>query len=162
MQQGTDVDQDSSDPATDSFRAFYEHEFELQVRRAGLVLNSPTEAADVVHDAFVAVWQRWGEVDDPGRYLNRCVINSCRTAARRSNTHDRALKRLQPLVEHQTPGDVLWDALQALDFDQRAPIVLRYYGRLDNQEIAAALDWPYGSVGPRITKGLRTLRKAMR
>lgn len=158
----THVDTGHEEPALASFRVFYDREFAQQVRRVELILNSNTEAADVVHDAFLSVWQRWDNVVDPGKYLNRCVVNACRTVERRRGTHDRAVRSLRPLVEHHSPGDILWDALQALDFDQRAPIVLRYYGGLDNKEIAAALGWPYGSVGPRITKGLRTLRKALK
>lgn len=83
-------------------------------------------------------------------------------ARRPANTNRRAsLQRLAPLSEQIDQVDTMWDAVSRLPFDQRAPLVLRYYGQLTNKEIAHALDWPEGSVGPRITKGLRQLRKAM-
>lgn len=144
------------------FREFYEAEFGPQVRRAGLILASTALADDVVQDAFVAVWKRWSELNDPGQYLNRCVMNGSRSVARHNDAGERALRRLRPLTEDEGPVDDLWDALGALGFEERAPIVLRYYGRLSNHEIADALGWPYGSVGPRITKGLRKLRTALR
>lgn len=144
------------------FRAFYEREFEVQIRRAGLVLDSSAAAFDVVQDAFIAVWQRWDDLRDPHPYLTRCVMNGCRSVARHQRVREQAIERLQPLAHGEQPTELLSDALAALDFRERAPLVLRYYGRLGNREIAAALGWPEGSVGPRISKGLRTLRKAIR
>lgn len=144
-----------------AFQAFYEQEFGAQVRRAGLVLGSSAAAFDVVQDAFVAVWQRWDELRDPNPYLARCVMNGCRSVARHQRVREQAVARLQPLALGEPPTELLSDALAALDFRERAPLVLRYYGQLGNREIAAALGWPEGSVGPRISKGLRKLRKAL-
>ena len=143
------------------FQAFYQREFAEQTRRAGLIVGSKSVAADVVQDAMVAIWQRWGDLRDPGPYLNRCVLNGCRRNAQRTRTGERALQLLTPQLEQTDQTDTMWDAVGHLPFDQRAPLVLRYYGQLTNKEIAHALDWPEGSVGPRITKGLRTLRKAL-
>ena len=130
-----------------AFRAFYEREFEGQVRRAGLVLGSSAGAFDVVQDAFVAVWQRWDRLRDPLPYLSRCVMNGCHSAARHQRVRDRVIGELRPLAVAEPPPDPLWDALASLDFNERAPLVLRYYCRLGNREIAAALGWPEGSVG---------------
>ena len=143
------------------FITFYEREFAEQTRRAGLIVGSKSAAADVVQDAMIAIWQRWGGVQDPGPYLNRCVLNGCRRSARRVRTGERALQLLRPQAHQEDEIDTMWDALRQLPFDQRAPLVLRYYGQLTTSEIADALDWPEGSVGPRISKGLRQLRKAM-
>ncbi len=147
------------DPA--GFRSFYQREFPAQVRRAGLILGRRDLAADVVQEAFVSVWTRWDDLDDPAPYLSRSVMNGCRSAARREGAGVRARRKLEPLGAPVEDPDPLWDALGALDFQQRAPLVLRYYARMTNPEIASTLGWPTGSVGPRITKGLRALRKAL-
>ncbi|MEZ5379674.1 MAG: sigma factor-like helix-turn-helix DNA-binding protein [Acidimicrobiales bacterium] len=144
-----------------AFRAFYEKEFTEQTRRAGLIVGSKTAAADVVQDAMIAIWQRWGDLQDPGPYLNRCVLNGCKRTAQRTRTGERALSLLPPRPNPDGQIDTMWDAVAQLPFDLRAPVVLRFYGQLSNKEIAHALDWPEGSVGPRITQALRQLRKAV-
>lgn len=54
------------------------------------------------------------------------------------------------------------DAVQRLPFNQRAAIVLRYYHRMTEREIAAALGCRSGSVGPWLHRGLRRLREELR
>jgi RNA polymerase sigma factor (sigma-70 family) len=141
------------------FAAFYERELPVQVRRACLLTGDPDTGHDLVHDAFVAVYQRWGRLEDPGPYLATAVLNRCRDHARRASTAER---RLPLLVERGQPGDeVLWDALQALPFNHRAALVLRFYHQLPEREIADLLGCRPGSVGPWIQRGLRALRKAL-
>jgi RNA polymerase sigma factor (sigma-70 family) len=141
------------------FAGFYERELPGQVRRAALLTGDADTADDLVHDAFVAVYQRWGRVEDPGPYLSTAVLNRCRDHARRTSTADR---RMPLLVERGEPDDeVLWDALQALPFNHRAALVLRFYLQLPEREIADLLGCRPGSVGPWIQRGLRSLRKAL-
>ena len=47
------------------FSGLYEAEFARQVRRAALLTGSVDVAHDVVHDAFVAVYRRWDQIDTP-------------------------------------------------------------------------------------------------
>jgi hypothetical protein len=51
-----------------SFEVLYRTELHGQVQRAALLLGSATSANDVVHDAFIAVFQRWDSLDAPGPY----------------------------------------------------------------------------------------------
>lgn len=141
------------------FTALYLREVDAQVRRAALLTGSPETAHDLVHDAFVEVYRRWDELREPGPYLGRSVLNRCRDHARREGT---ARRKLPLLVPDPVPGDEhLWDALQALPFNHRAVVVLRYYHQLPEREIAALLDCRPGSVGPWLQRGLRALRKAL-
>lgn len=146
---------------TTPFDRFYQSEYASQFRRAALILRSAELASDVVQDAFVTVWERWDTIGEPGPYLNRCVLNGCRGSFRRQEAQTRTTTKLAA-ERSEPPGDEpLWDALGMLPFDLRAPLVLRFYGGLTNGEIADALGWPLGSVGPRITKGLRTLERSL-
>jgi RNA polymerase sigma factor (sigma-70 family) len=137
--------------------AFYQRELPLQVRRAALLVGDPEAAHDLVHDAFVEIYRRWGLLREPGPYLGAAVVNRCRDHARRASTRDR---RLPLLVERGAPDDEpLWDALHQLPFNQRAAVVLRFYHDLPEREIARLLGCRPGSVGPWIQRGLRKLRK---
>ena len=69
--------------ASSDFADFYTSELDGQVRRAYLLLGEAAVAHDVVADAFMTVFQRWTEISEPGPYLNRCVLNGCRDAARK-------------------------------------------------------------------------------
>ncbi len=68
----------SDESAAVEFEAFYDSEIDRQVRRAVLLLGSNDAANDVVHDAFIEVFKRWAELDDPGPYLHQTVLNRCR------------------------------------------------------------------------------------
>lgn len=146
---------------SESFGSFYSREYGAQVRRAVLLVGSNEAANDVVHDAFVRLYPRWGSVENPGGYLNRSVLNGARDHARRSEVRNRALPRLVDpgAVE---PVDYLDDALMALPFNHRAALVLRYVVGLTTAEIADELECAPGSVGPWIDRAMRQLRKALK
>lgn len=55
----------------------------------------------------------------------------------------------------------LAQALARLPFRQRAAIVLRYYGRESEREIAERLGCRTGTVGSLIHRGLAALRKEL-
>lgn len=144
------------DAPTQAFTEFYALEHEAQVRRAFLLLGDAGRAHDVVADAFIAVYQRWRSIAEPGPYLNRCVLNGCRDNAR---TGAREQPTESPLHEPatSTPRHDLGDVLLTLAFRQRAAIVLRFYGGFSEAEIATHLDCRPGTVGSLIHRGLRTL-----
>jgi RNA polymerase sigma factor (sigma-70 family) len=147
------------------FDDFYRREFDQQVRRAALIIGSIDLACDVVHDAFVGVYQRWATLEDAGGYLNRSVLNGCRDVHRRNSSRDRLFVRLVSQRADAASVDAddgtLADVISALPFNQRAAVVLRYYGGLSIAEIATQLDCPTGSVGPWIDRALHSMRKAL-
>ena len=140
------------------FADFYESELPGQLRSATLILGSRAAAADVVHDAFVQVFQSWDEIEEPGPYLQRMVVNRCRDIQR----HQRVVDRKLPLLARDEIPEIdvpLYDALSALPFNHRAAVVLRFYLQLTEAEIADHLDCARGSVGPWIRRGLDQLAK---
>lgn len=139
------------------FSAFYKAELVGQVRNATLIVGSQPVAHDLVHDAFVTIFERWHDIEDPGPYLQRSVVNACRDALRRQRTADRHLRTHQQ-TDVSTDHDVaLYDALAKLSFNHRAAVVLRYYADLTEAEIAERLGCRPGSVGPWIRRGLDRL-----
>jgi RNA polymerase sigma factor (sigma-70 family) len=140
-----------------SFEALYRAELRGQVQRAALLLGSATSANDVVHDAFIAVFQRWDSLADPGPYLNRCVLNGCRDLLRRQR---RVPTESRPSFVGDRADDVaVWDGLTQLPFRQRAAIVMRYWEGMEEFEIAHALGIRPGTVGSLLTRGKRNLER---
>lgn len=141
------------------FTTLYERELARQVRRATFMLGSVEAARDAVHDAFVSVYQHWGDPIDPGPYLERAVLNRCRDLGRRRTVARRY--RIRPADDVPAIDAPLYDALATLPFNQRAAVVLRFYHQLTEAEIADLLRCRPGSVGPWIQRGLRRLRKEL-
>jgi RNA polymerase sigma factor (sigma-70 family) len=145
-----------------AFGDFYRQELDGQVRRAVLLLGSNDIANDVVHDAFIAVYSRWDSLDEPGPYLHMTVLNGCRGIHRQRSRHRRLLPRLVDRGDPASVDEYLDDVLAELPFNQRAAVVLRFYGGLTTEEIARELGCAAGSVGPWINRALARIRKALR
>lgn len=153
----------SLDPTRDAaFSEFYEREHAVQVRRAIVLVHSNEAANDLVHDAMIEVFTRWNDLDEPGGYLNRAVLNGCRDFGRRAKTQRRLLTRLVGRNTQPGPEEPLGELFDRLPFNQRAAVVLRYYSGLTIAEIAATLDCPQGSVGPWIDRALKSLKENLR
>lgn len=151
---------DTTHSVADEFTDFYRAEVDGQVRRAALLLGSNDAANDVVHDALTSMYKRWSSIAAPGPYLNRAVLNACRDLGRHRTVARRADRRLGA-SEAQPPDDELFDLVAALPFNQRAAVVLRFYGRMTENDIADVLGCPPGSVGPWIKRALDTMRKEL-
>ncbi len=159
----------------EEFERFYRREHDGQVRRAYLMLGSSAAAHDVVADAFLAVLRRWDSIEQPGPYLNRCVLNGCRDLHRLAPRERVAADPLEgdlagvggsgfagtAVVGTSDVADHMAEQLLLLPFRQRAAIVLRYYGGYRETDIADYLGCRPGTVGSLTHRGLRTLRKAM-
>ncbi len=148
-----------------TFEEFYIDELEGQVRRCFILTGSNETANDIVHDAMIEVYRRWSTLETPGAYLNRAVLNRCRDHGRRRQVAGRSLQMLTA-AELAHPHSAIDSiemrrVLSKLPFNQRAALVLRYYGGSTTVEIADALDCRPGSVGPWINRGLATLRKEL-
>lgn len=154
-------DEQSSESRSAGFDRFYDVEFPVQVRRAFLLLGSNDLANDVVQEAMLGVYRRWGTLSRPAGYLSRSVLNGCRDVGRRRKRDVALRRRLVPVAEGPGPGEVLDDVLRGLPFNQRAAVVLRFYAAMTNDEIAAALGCSSGSIGPWIDRALDKMRKAL-
>jgi RNA polymerase sigma factor (sigma-70 family) len=148
-------------PLDRSFADFYRAELPGQVRRAALMTGSREQAHDLVHDAFVEVFRRWSDLDHPGPYLNRAVLNRCRDAGRSQRRRGVLASRFVIDEASTLDAEPIADLLDSLPFNQRAVIVLRFYVGLNNVEIAESLGCAPGSIGPWLDRALKQLRKVM-
>jgi RNA polymerase sigma factor (sigma-70 family) len=70
------------------------------VRLAMLMLADQQAAEDVVQEAFLGLYRRWGSLADPGKaltYVRSSVLNGCRTVLRKRSR--RLASYLEPDAE---------------------------------------------------------------
>jgi RNA polymerase sigma factor (sigma-70 family) len=130
------------------------------VRLAYVLTGSQAVAEDLVHDTFLRVYPHLGELDEPGPYLRRSVVNACYSWHRRQ--HRERQVRIEPPVAALPDHDVeMWDALARLSAARRTVLVLRYYLDLPEAEVAAILGWRIGTVKSATHRALRDLRRML-
>ncbi len=153
--------------ATAEFADLYRREHQSMVRLARLIVGSMALAEELVHDAFIVVFQRHHRLDNPGAYLRQVVVNNCRSSLRRSTTGRRKVSELAD----GTPGDAFvslppeldetWQSLHVLNIKQRTALVLRFYLDLPVKEIAEIMGVREGTVKSTIHRGLTSLRQEL-
>jgi RNA polymerase sigma-70 factor (ECF subfamily) len=135
------------------------------VRTAFLLTGDRELAEDLSQEAFVKVMGRPWAPKSPGAYLNKVLINLCRSQARKRRYETKKLIRIgsqiKTMEDTTSPQgrDDLWDALRALPFRQRAAVVLRYCEDLSERETADLLDTSVSAVSSLTARGLSTLRR---
>lgn len=157
---------DDSDAVDPRFQAFYEAQFAPTVRLARMLTGRSAVAEDLAQDAFVRLYRfvEDGErpVDNPPALLRTIVTNVCRSWHR--SAHRAQLRMIRHGADEDALGPderELDDSLRRLPYDQRAVIVLRYWLRLSEAEIADALDCRPGTVKSRHARALAALRKEL-
>ena len=146
------------------FRVHYPH----LVRLARHLLDDPTEAEDVVMDAFAGLSRRWQHVrrtEDALFYLWASVVNGSRSRLRRLRTaRDRQHTQLgldsapaEQVAMVHLEHEAVTTALRTLPRRQREVLVLRYYDGASEAEIADTLGISAGSVKTHASRGLHAV-----
>lgn len=143
--------------ATDQgLEVLFRVEYEPMFRLAFTMLGSDTEAEEVVQDAFVAIAQRWDQIDSPGGYLRTSVVNGARKM--------RGRRRPMSEIADGSLGSDLAARVDVLDLvddlpeRERTAIILRFYAGWNATEIGEALDCRAGTVRSLLHRTLITLR----
>lgn len=141
------------------------------------MLADASEAQDLTQDIFLQLWRTAGSYESGrGSVFSWAVtltrnraIDRLRMRKRRSEILSAAAPDLQPAAPggHTDSADSLWlsektaavrTALAELTPDQKQAIELAFFGGLTQQEIAARLDEPLGTIKARIRRGLLKLK----
>lgn len=141
-------------------------------RLATLLLDDQGHAEEAVQEAFLRTYVGWRRLRHPERapaYLRAAVVNQCRSRGRRRSSERRANREAVAAVRDGdgAPGPEVGDALavleavRALPPRQREAVVLRYYGDLAEQDVAAALGCSVGTVKSQLAKARATLGRAL-
>ena len=157
----------------DALEQLFRDRWVEMVRLARLLTGSTAGAEDLVQDAFVRLYVRWGglrRIDRPGAYLRTAVLNGCRSQLRHRRVSDRHEARRTVLAPTATPEsealasaehDRMVGALRSLSGRQREALVLRYYLDLPEAEIAATMGVSPGSVKTHLHRGLAALAQLL-
>ncbi|WP_375485026.1 RNA polymerase sigma factor [uncultured Jatrophihabitans sp.] len=142
------------------------------VRLGTLLLNDRAVAEEVVQHACETVWKQQPAVGSSaqlGAYLRTSVVNGSRSVGRRRTTAARYLALVraeQPDGEPPADAELLLDedrreiraAVGRLPDRQREVLVLRYWGRLSEADIAQTLDISPGTVKSTAHRAIAALR----
>jgi RNA polymerase sigma-70 factor (ECF subfamily) len=154
--------------------------YELQAARLhGIALRitrQPAMAADVVHDAFVSVWQFASTFDpsrgspeawltsiirhralDTMRRYRREIVTGLGGEAEQVGTDPDPLARLQ----HSSEAAALHRCLQELDAERRRLIAMAFLDGLTHNQLAHTLAIPLGTIKSSIRRGLAVLRRCL-
>jgi RNA polymerase sigma-70 factor (sigma-E family) len=150
---------------------FHARHLEL-VRLATLLVGDRATAEDVVQDVFVSACARWQRLTENGvavSYFRTAVVNACRSVHRRRGIARRfgrgaeAALWAEPEPSAESAALLAEDrrrvlqALSRLPDRQREAVVLRYYQRLTEAEIAEAMGISRGTVKSTVSRGLHAL-----
>jgi RNA polymerase sigma factor (sigma-70 family) len=145
------------------------------VRIAFSVTGSEAAAEDAVQEAFIQVIRSVSTLRDPASFrpwFYRIVVNAAKRLSRNTfrsiplelGRHDRsdpsAITPDEAVVEAEEIK-LLWAAITELDEAHRVPIVLRYFIKLSEHEIAEILRIPAGTVKSRLHTARKTLHQRL-
>ena len=159
---------ESDRPAGSGLEAFdeiYEREIDYVWRTLGRFGVPSADIQDAAHEVFLVLYRRWSEVD-PQRPVHKWLFG----VARRVAADFRAKRRENPTqFELATPEDplaakrdLLRSAMDALDDDRRAVVILHDLEGHTGAEIAALLDIPVNTVHSRLRLARADLVAAVR
>ena len=152
-------------------RQLYELRHADMVRFAAFLTGDVHVAEDIAHEAFVRIFETWDRIDDPERtdaYLRATIVNLVRGSHRRRRVVDRQPTPHLTLVgsaeDDAIAGvsrDRVLSAVSSLPLRQRACVVMRYWMRMTESEIATTLELSVGSVRTHVKRGTETLKRTL-
>jgi RNA polymerase sigma factor (sigma-70 family) len=149
---------------TRDFRTLYEDEHRSLFQTLYFVTGDRHEAADLMHDAFLKMWERWdsiGEIRDVHAYLFKVALNSSRMRMRSARL---AARRRVPLGVVHDPFDEVElredvrQMLLALTPRQRAALLLLDLYEYDSGEAARIMGIRPSTVRALASQGRAALR----
>jgi RNA polymerase sigma-70 factor (ECF subfamily) len=146
------------------FDTFFLEEHERLFKALYFVTGNRHDAEELMQDAFLRLWERWGEIDrisDPTGYLFRVALNGFRMRRRRAAL---AIRKVAPVPENR---DEFLDAEMRADVRQllleitprqRAALLLVDLLGYPSEQAAHILRVRPSTVRALATKGRRALR----
>jgi len=163
----------AADPA-DQVTALYQAHALGLLRLAVIMLGDREAAEDVVQDAFLGLFRRWGSLHDTERalaYVRSSVFNGCRTVLRK-RSRNREFTLAGPDTESDTESaeaavvvgeehrEVL-AALRRLPERQREAVALRYCLDMPVGDVARAMGVTEGTVKSATSRGIAAITRML-
>jgi RNA polymerase sigma-70 factor (ECF subfamily) len=155
----------SEDGDRDALQELFERHKDDVYRATRRILRNDADALDATQATFLNALQSLPTLKEAGRFpgwLRRIAVNAA-LGMKRSRGSERARAGSIPKPGMEVPMSaedfqVLKRALNELPEEYRLPIVLHHSEGLSYEEIARMLDWPRGTVGTNIHRGMERLR----
>lgn len=161
-------------PTPDALRVVVDRHAAAVYRVARSIVHDPALADDVVQETMLKAWRNSpvGEGEEiPRAWLLKVARNTAISLlrTRREDLHgpdtmpeESGGPSTTRTVEGRHQLEDLWRAMQHLDEDARALIVLKEVDDLSYEEIAQALDLPLPTVKTRLFRARKALKDAMK
>ena len=150
-------------PGRPGFADVYDGELLAVTRLAFLLVRSQAQAEELAHDAFVKLYERFEQVENPAGFLRTVVARlAFRSEGRRRMEGDRL--RLVGAADSRHDDaevDETWAALERLRPERRTVLVLRFYADLPYDDIAEAVGCSPATARSRTRRALADLRKEL-
>jgi len=136
------------------------------------ILRNPSDAEDAVSEAYskaFAALERCQDFSNFKSWLLKITYNCCQDILRKRKreTAEPELTRiaenneshnpLQCLVNQEKKNDI-WQALDHLNPEDHAAMIMKYYHNASYQDIATTLNWPLGTVASRLYRAREKMR----
>jgi RNA polymerase sigma-70 factor (ECF subfamily) len=161
----------------DALGELYDRYASVALATALRVVANREQAEDLVHDGFVAVWQKIDRFDPMRGSLrswlltvvrNRAIdrVRSARSSIAIEVADEQSLLRTSPnptweaAIARRSAAE-LRSALDGLPAEQRQAIELAYFGGNTYREIAVLTNVPLGTANGRLRLGLAKLRDSL-
>jgi RNA polymerase sigma-70 factor (sigma-E family) len=153
--------------ADDDFSAFVAAQLPGLLRFAHLLTGDPAAAEDLVQTALARTHLRWSQLREAaaaGAYVRTAMVRQHSNLRSRLHARERVVATVPERADARAQYDevdernAMWSALARLGPRQRAVLVLRYYERLSEAEIAGVLRCSTGTVKSQSSKALARLR----
>ena len=164
-----------------ALQQLYQREARYLLGVALRIVRQHQHAEDVLHDAFISIWQR-ASTFDPARGAGRgwiysvvrhAALNRVRSGAREVSVDEEAVAAIEDdaaMVAHAAAADPfelradlgrLDTCLSQLEPARRDCILYAYVDGCSHSEIAERTQTPLGPVKAWIQRGMRVLRECM-
>jgi RNA polymerase sigma-70 factor (ECF subfamily) len=160
----------------EGFTVLVERYQQAAYKMALALLRHPADAEDAASEAFVKAYAALPGCRDGTNFkgwLLKITYNCCQDILRKRavtgkyagpDPVDTASGGPGPLdaVIEQEDKQALWSALAELGPEDRSAVVMKYYHGLSYREIAAALNWPMGTVATRLARAREKLHRILK
>lgn len=148
-----------------AFRAFVETHGATLLHAARLLTGDHHRGEDLVQTALTRVYLKWDRIDTPLAYARKALVTAHIDSTRRKWWGERPTETLPEVaasgrtdIAAVDERDELRRLLTGLSPKERAVVVLRYYCDLSEQDTAATLGVPVGTVKSTCSRALSRLR----
>jgi RNA polymerase sigma-70 factor, ECF subfamily len=159
-----------------SFAEFYDRHSTLMFSVACRILRDPSEAEDVLQEAFMQIWEKAAKFDPKlGKasswaaiLVRNKAVDRIRASQRRirlaeeAGAEQGAVNNVDDTANEAVYGhekaNLIQSAIVELPMEQRQAIEMAYFSGLTQDEISKKLNQPLGTIKARIRRGLLKLR----